>query len=802
MMKVSHTSYDVLDKKEDVRWTLAALRLRTFVLGLQHQRTIEALAAASMALFTDSQFDKAQELGKRAVQLIEVAPDCPPYLIARKFEIQGYLRMALGELPDEYISRALEIRVAEVSSIHPDIVRLRLRLSESYREQGRYAEFEELAREVIESYQRVSGSTELDALRAKAWLAFHSAVAGRDTEALGPDEEAAACEASERKAHNVYMIMACLGRVQYQASVGNIAEAVKSGMQMIEHSSKLFHMSSIPEPMILVMELVALLYQKIGQHVEAEKVRIQAITHRMKTETEDSPKVIRSIQALADLYEATGMPAKAKPLRKKLLKVGIKKLGRQSPTAILYSCQLGLNYSFQGQHDKAASYRYSVLCYPLESADARLPGNIELMASIAHDLNQNDDYIEAYKVASDAVRLARTHESATQPEFTDCLKCLAFTCSRLNKTREAEELYREAIDIMGSQNDKSDYYPYNTLLRTLTNLACLLLQEARYTEAEELAAATREKMLQLEYPDHEDITSNSRTLAAVYAEQGQYYLAELRCSDLLRYLDEKAWKPEHLTPSSILGAADGLETLALTYERAQRYQEASNIYEKTVAIRKQLKGSDSMHTLKAAALYRDTMNSQARYSEALELGLQCKELYQRGEKSATSFEEMILVHIDRGIAASYAGLRRYADAEPLVRQALETCSRITGRDHPQYLDCLAVLMQILLEKNDANLFEVKDMGVGLLKKWIAVVGEKHLKSAQAMESLAMTHVKIGDIDEAESLRRKAKEIKAGLDGGVEGEEEKELDDLVLRLLERWDAEKDELAEALARLKVG
>jgi hypothetical protein len=94
------------------------------------------------------------------------------------------------------------------------------------------------------------------------------------------------------------------------------------------------------------------------------------------------------------------------------------------------------------------------------------------------------------------------------------------------------------------------------------------------------------------------------------------------------------------------------------------------------------------------------------------------------------------------------------------------------------------------------------MAVGLLEKWIVVVGEKHLRTAEAMEMLALTCVKSRDIDEAASLRRKAKEIRAGLDIGLEGEEKKELDDLVLQLLERWDADHDELSEALARLRVG
>jgi tetratricopeptide (TPR) repeat protein len=367
----------------------------------------------------------------------------------------------------------------------------------------------------------------------------------------------------------------------------------------------------------------------------------------------------------------------------------------------------------------------------------------------------------------------------------------------LNRIKEAEELYREALDILGSEDGISDEH-----LFVRTKLASLLLREARYTEAEALAAETRKKLSRLEYPNQQSIISNLRTLAAVYAEQGRFSLAELRCSDLLARLQEIAPKPEDLAPSSLLNAVNDLETVALTYERARRYEKAGNIYRKTVAIRNQLKGSSNWRTLKATTRYIDTMNSRARYSEALALGLECKERYQQRAKQATAFEEMILANIDKGLAVSFAGLAKYTNAEPLAREALETYSRNVGCDRPQYLDCLAVLTWILREKNDINLSEVKDMGVQVLEGWTKVVGKKHLRTAEAMEALALTCSKIGDQEEAECLKRIAGEIREGLDLGLEGEEKKKLDDLVQQLLADFDADNDEFALAIGRLRVG
>ncbi|KAL4920377.1 hypothetical protein BDW62DRAFT_199093 [Aspergillus aurantiobrunneus] len=152
------------------------------------------------------------------------------------------------------------------------------------------------------------------------------------------------------------------------------------------------------------------------------------------------------------------------------------------------------------------------------------------------------------------------------------------------------------MDVMGFQDETHD-----KLLNVKTRLSSFLLQEARYKEAEALAIDAREKLLELEHPDQRSISFNLRTLAAVCAEKRRYCQAELLCSELLKLL-QKASRPGGLIPASVLDAVGGLETLALIYERAQRYQEAGNIYVKTVAIRDRLKGSSNMHTLKATAL--------------------------------------------------------------------------------------------------------------------------------------------------------------------------------------------------------
>jgi hypothetical protein len=100
------------------------------------------------------------------------------------------------------------------------------------------------------------------------------------------------------------------------------------------------------------------------------------------------------------------------------------------------------------------------------------------------------------------------------------------------------------------------------------------------------------------------------------------------------------------------------------------------------------------------------------------------------------------------------------------------------------------------------LSEVKEMGVQVLEGWTKVVGEKHLRTAEAIEALGLTCGKIGDKEETECLKRIVGEIREGVDVGLEGEEKRKLDDLVQELLADFDADNDELASAIGRLRVG
>jgi tetratricopeptide (TPR) repeat protein len=794
MMKLSFI-FDISQRVEDaMHWAIKAVSLRTFIYGEEHQCAIEALIRAATAYYDAGRLTEAREFGEKAVRLID-ATDQPPSLVAWKFHMIGFICHEDGKPieAEEYFLKALKIRTEIYGPDHFDVLTTKhILAADVYYIQSRFPESEKLLNELIESHTRISGPATPGTLQAKTVLSLLYMTTGRVDEALALSTEVSTLSASIFGPGDPQAITTLMHSAGSHYRLGRYSKAAELCQQGLELSTEV---NGPEHPVTLeMMVLLGICYEKRKHHVEAEKLKAKYMECLIRTMGYHS-STIYAMTELASLYEGQERYKKAQPLREKVVEIEMEKLGSENPATILSVCELGLNYDCQGLHDKAAKYQYSALNYPLGHPEAKLPDYIRRMGFLAINLENNDNLVEAEKMARDAVGLARLHADPIPYLTVPSLISLASVCSSLNKVQEAETLYREALDVLSSRTEADKDLPDH-----MTSLASVLLQEARYKEADSMAAEAKGKLSKLPEPDEWTAVFNTRILAKAYAEQGRYREAEMLSCNILGQQLSRAWKPDDLTVSSLLGALNVLEELARTYGLLELYQQAEEIYDKTLSVRKQVKGSTNLHTLRVMALYTDILNSQGRYSEALKLGFDCKECYQQEVRRDIFPDQMIAASIDKGLALSYLGLRKYTDAEPLARGALEASSRNLGENHPQTLDFLAVLAKILREQNDKNL-DVREMDQCVLDGWTKLVGEKHLKAIRAIEALAKTCERQGDEEEAQSLRERAKALRQSVDLGLDGDEKRKLDELVSRTFQRLDESTDLVVAALKTLAI-
>ena len=172
-------------------------------------------------------------------------------------------------------------------------------------------------------------------------------------------------------------------------------------------------------------------------------------------------------------------------------------------------------------------------------------------------------------------------------------------------------------------------------------------------------------------------------LAFLYDSQGRYQEAE----DLYQQaLDMKKRLLGNQHPS----LATGLNNLAALYVSQGRYQEAEPLYKEALEMRKRLLGNqhpDVASSLNNLALLYD---NQGRYREAEDLYQQALQMIKRLQGNQHPHLASSLTNL----ADLYRSQERYQKAEPLYKEALQMRKCLLGNQHPDVansLNNLAVL---------------------------------------------------------------------------------------------------------------
>src|SRR5271170_2822164 len=126
-------------------------------------------------------------------------------------------------------------------------------------------------------------------------------------------------------------------------------------------------------------------------------------------------------------------------------------------------------------------------------------------------------YVEAEAFEREALGMLQHADAADSHDLAGCLNDLGLTYSALGKFSEAEGLYRQALQIWQTSPG------YEVVeARILSNLSNLMVSEARFSEAEELALRSIEIHERLLGPGHIETAPALTNLGQVYGAEGQF----------------------------------------------------------------------------------------------------------------------------------------------------------------------------------------------------------------------------------------------------------------------------------------
>lgn len=300
----------------------------------------------------------------------------------------------------------------------------------------------------------------------------------------------------------------------YRSAQKVATKALKAQERILGHEN---------EATIATVNILAVLLQAQAHFSESEVLHQRVLATRQQTLRKDHPLILESINNLAVLFQDEGKYDKAEKLYRQALKSRRRILGEHHlDTLLSMNC---LAAALQGR----ARYEEGV-----DSKDERLE-------EVARDSDED------YHDMKSTVSLSRQRKTQMQ-------------------RHEAETLYRQCLE--GRKTALGDQHPQT--LMTMSNLACTLMDQGKFSEAEVLNRQVLEGR-QILGEQHPDTLTSVSNLAQVLQAQERYAEAEVLNRQALEGRKEQLGDQHPDTLTSV-------NNLAINLADIKHYKEAAEYF--------------------------------------------------------------------------------------------------------------------------------------------------------------------------------------------------------------------------------
>jgi eukaryotic-like serine/threonine-protein kinase len=390
------------------------------------------------------------------------------------------------------------------------------------------------------------------------------------------------------------------------------------------------------------------------------------------------------MDTLGATYNAFGMPAQAEPILRQALR-DRRSLPEQDPALLAQSlANLGRSLMLLGKSAEAEPAFREALDLRNETASGDGALRARAINSLASALWDQRKVIEAEARFRQALTLCRNLPPTDQGALAEALNGLASVLRYQQQLGQAEQLQREAVRIQQARGGET----YLTA-DLLGNLALILSDRGRLTDAERTARRVLELRRRLLPSGHPDIAKSLSALAEVLRRQHRLEEAEgLQREALASVKSLAAGAPPLL--------ATHLAELAAILQDQEKFAQAEQLYREALGIGRQFQQGNppafEAHLVDLA----NCLESQNRTVEAEKL---YREALANAQPAATNdarrFEGRLL-----SLANSLLCQHRYLEAEPLLRRALASAHEFEPNGPTRVPTLLADLGRCLCGRKD------------------------------------------------------------------------------------------------------
>jgi tetratricopeptide (TPR) repeat protein len=441
------------------------------------------------------------------------------------------------------------------------------------------------------------------------------------------------------------------------------------------------------------MHSLAIAYVELGKLLLAAPLLEQVLSVQQKRLGAEHADTLKTMESLGGVYRELSQFDKAISLQLHEQAKRQQKFGPDHPDTLSSMADLGFTYTRSGQFDKAVPLLKQALAKQQETLGPNHPDSLSTANSLGDTYRYAWQAAEAIKLLEPLLKTCKAKYGPSHPATLDVMNNLALAYDRGNRHIEAINLLEETLALLKNVRGPE----HRETLNATANLARAHLDAHRLDLAlpmfEELLPRCRTTL----GPD--DIFTNGviSDLMRAYQEVGKPGLALPLALERLDRQKEKLGI-DHLDTVMSMDAAGYI------YWRLKQYDQAISLFEKSLSVRKLKLPEDHVETLRCMANLGVNYKDANRLTEALPL---LEEVYRKRRKYPSQlgwvWSQLLDGYVQAGrhtdaallinelvrqarkdfkpntselgsiLASSGSGLlalKRYADAEPLLRECL------------------------------------------------------------------------------------------------------------------------------------
>jgi hypothetical protein len=433
------------------------------------------------------------------------------------------------------------------------------------------------------------------------------------------------------------------------------------------------------------MNNLALAYQAASQLDKALPVLEQVLAKFEEKLGPDHPLTIKTMEHLAMAYKAAGQLDKAVPLLEQALLKQKEKLGPDHPDTLKTMNSLALAYQAVGQLDNAVSLLEEALAKQKEKLGPDHPETLTSMNNLALAYQAVGQLDKAVPLQEQTLAKRKEKLGPDHPDTLTSMNNLAFAYKEAGQLDKALPLDEEALakrkEKLGADHPET--------LTSMNNLAFAYKEAGRLDKALPLYEQALAKLTEKLGPDHPDTLRTLNNLASAYHTAGQLDKALPLLEQVVAKFKQKLG-PDHPYTLASMG------NLGATYLALSQPDKALPLLHAFLAGQRNRLGRDDPRLATLQAVVGQRLLKHEQYAEAEAVLRECLRI--RTEKQP---DEWTTFNTQSMLGGSLAGQRKYAEAEPLLKQGYDGLKERAAKIPAESKTRLTEALDRLVQLNDA-----------------------------------------------------------------------------------------------------